>query len=122
MSEEEEKFDFEDLKVYQKSLEYINWVYTITSSFPNAEIYGLVSQFRRAAQSIALNIAEGYGEGKAQMVRYLRISRGSIRECIVCSSIAFNLSYISSDSNKISRTKLIELSKMIKGLINFAQK
>lgn len=124
MSEHEkiDKFDFEDLKVYQKSLEYIDWVYRITSNFPNSEIYGLVSQYRRAAQSIALNIAEGYGEGKTQMARYLRISRASVRECVVCTTIALNLNYISSDSHKISRIKLIELAKMITGLITYAKK
>ena len=48
-------FDFENLNLYQKSLEFINLVYKQTNAFPKDEIYGLTSQYRRAANSIALN-------------------------------------------------------------------
>ena len=54
-------FDFENLNLYQKSLEFINLVYKQTNAFPKDEIYGLTSQYRRAANSIALNLGEGYG-------------------------------------------------------------
>ncbi len=55
---EEVKFSFEELRVYQKSLDFVDEVYKITKEFPNDERFGLTTQYRRAAQSIALNIAE----------------------------------------------------------------
>lgn len=80
------EFDFEDLQLYQKSLIFIDFAYELTSKFPKDEMFGLTSQFRRAANSIALNIGEGFGESIALGLRYLRISRGSIRECVVCNN------------------------------------
>jgi four helix bundle protein len=53
------KFNFENLSVYQKSLNFIQLIYKITAPFPESERFGLTSQFRRAATSIALNIGEG---------------------------------------------------------------
>lgn len=57
-----DSFDFESLELYKKSLDYIDFVYDVTNKFPKDELYGLTSQFRRAANSISLNVAEGYGE------------------------------------------------------------
>lgn len=62
---EEVKFSFEELRVYQKSLDFVDEVYKITKEFPNDERFGLTTQYRRAAQSIALNIAEGAGDTDA---------------------------------------------------------
>ena len=115
-------FDFEKLQVYQKALEYISFVYKLTSKFPSHEMYGLTSQFRRASVSIALNLAEGYGETKPLFIRYSRISKSSIRECVVCTTIAFNLNYINEAEQKESRARLTELSKMLSGLVSFVKK
>ena len=51
---------FEDLVVWQKAHEFVLAAYRMTQSFPRSEVYGLASQFRRAAVSIAANIAEGF--------------------------------------------------------------
>ncbi|WP_416212204.1 four helix bundle protein [Nostoc sp. DedSLP03] len=57
-------------------------VYQFTGQFPKSEIYGLTSQFRRAAISIAANIAEGFKKkGAADKVRFLNIAQGSLEEC-----------------------------------------
>jgi len=61
----DDRFDFENLKVYQKSLDYIDFVYEITEKFPIEEIYSLANQFKRASVSICLNIADGSGGSKA---------------------------------------------------------
>jgi four helix bundle protein len=110
------KFKFEDLKVYQKSIIFIDKVYVITSKFPKEESYRLTSQFVRAATSIALNIAEGSGDTNAQFRRFLRIALQSLNECVVCITIAKNQNYISVDENQQFREDLTELSKMISGL------
>ena len=82
------KFNFEELKVYNKALEFVEQVYSITKNFPSEERFRLTSQFIRAATSIALNIAEGTGDTDPQFNRFLKIAQGSIKECVVCSTIA----------------------------------
>ena len=115
------KFNFEDLKLYQKALNYLNWVYDKTEKFPKHELFNLTSQFRRASVSITNNIAEGYSESKAMFIRYLRIARGSIRECVVCTTIAYNRTYINEQNKTESREKLMELLKMTNGLITYTK-
>ena len=109
-------FNFEKLKVYQKSLDFIDFVYNTTKTFPNDERYGLTSQYRRAAISIALNISEGHGDTNPQFNRYLSIAWDSIKECVTCSTIAKRRNFISEETNIETQTKLEELAKMISGL------
>lgn len=110
------KFNFEDLVVYQKSLDFINFVYSTTNEFPKEELYGLTSQFRRASVSIALNISEGSGGSDKEFSRFLRISSNSLKECVVCTTVATRQKYISEEINQKCRRDLIEISKMISGL------
>ena len=110
------KFNFEDLKVYQKALDFIDDTYKTVESFPKSELYGLTSQYKRASISIALNIAEGAGDTNAQFNRFLNITNGSIKECVVCSTIANRLNFITTEENHDSRLKLEELSKMVSSL------
>ena len=114
-------FHFEKLSVYKKSLDFIQLIYKITSNFPDNERFGLISQFRRAVISIALNIAEGSGNSDQQFIRYLKISKGSIRECLVCLTIAYNLDYIKKETEINLREKLTEISKMLSGLFTSQQ-
>ena len=51
-----ERFDFEDLKVYQKAIEYVDFVYAVTKHFPKTETFALIDHLKRAAISICLNI------------------------------------------------------------------
>lgn len=109
------EFNFEKLLIYQKALNFVDSVYDITKSFPKNEMYGLASQYKRAASSIALNISEGHGDTNAQFNRYLNIAKNSIKECVTCSSIARRQKFISDDIDEESRIKLEELAKMISG-------
>ena len=73
---------FEDLVVWQKAHEFVLAAYRMTQSFPRSEVYGLASQFRRAAVSIAANIAEGFRKrGVAVKLRFYNIAEGSMEEC-----------------------------------------
>lgn len=112
-----EKFDFENLKVYQKALEYVDFVYKITRNFPKTEVFSLTDQFKRASISICLNIAEGSGGSKAEFNQFLKIARRSIRECIAITEITYRQEFIRSEMKEESRTLCSELSKMITGLI-----
>ena len=113
----EDRFDFENLKVYQKSLEYIDFVYEITKDFPKEEIFSLTNQFRRASVSICLNISEGSGGSKAEFNQFLKISRRSVRECVAVTEIPFRQNFISTEDKKQSRGFCVELSRMLSGLM-----
>ena len=114
---DEEKFDFEGLIVYQKSLEYIDFVYLLTNRFPKNELFCLTDQFHRAVSSICLNIAEGSGGSKAEFKHFLKIARRSARECVAITEVAFRQHYINQEEKEKSRRYCLELSKMLNGLI-----
>lgn len=87
--------DFTDLIVWQKAHEFVLWVYEITENFPKSELYGLTTQFRRAAISIAANIAEGFAKkGKADKLRFYNIAEGSIHECKYYLILANDLGFL----------------------------
>lgn len=72
---------YRDLKVWQSAMLLAEDCYRITKGFPREEIYGMTSQMRRSAVSIAANIAEGYGrENRGSFVQFLRMAQGSLKE------------------------------------------
>ncbi len=113
------KFTFEDLKIYQKAIVFIDEMYKVTSTFPQSERFALTSQFQRASTSIALNIAEGSADTDKQFHRFLQIALGSINECVVCVTIARQQEYVSELKEQELRQLLIELSKMITSLKSY---
>lgn len=113
---ENPKFKFEELIVYQKALDFVDDVYSVTRKFPKDELYGLISQYKRAAASVPLNIAEGSGDTDVQFNRYLQMAWDSVKECVVCSTIARRQDFISPEEDLEARSKLSELAKMITSL------
>ena len=72
---------YKDLRVWQQAMEFVLRIYSVTQKFPKDELYGLVSQMRRAAVSVVSNIAEGKGRSsKKELAHFLSNARGSIRE------------------------------------------
>ncbi len=110
------RFKFEDLKVYQKALDFVDFAYDVSDKFPNTERYGLISQFTRASLSITLNIAEGSADTDKQFNRFLQMALDSLNECVVCSTVAKRRNYITKALDYDVRLKLVELSKMITSL------
>ena len=109
---------FRDLLVWQKSMGLVTAVYAITSKYPVAEQYGLVSQTRRSAVSIPSNIAEGYGRNStSDYIRFLRVSSGSLYEFQTQLEIAMNLKYITKEEFDNTLNRSDEISKMLFGLI-----
>jgi four helix bundle protein len=85
---------FMDLEIWQKAHTFVLEVYRITRSFPQEERFGLVTQFRRAAVSIAANIAEGFRKyGAADKARFLNIAEGSLEECRYYCILSQDLGY-----------------------------
>src|SRR5262245_22493844 len=72
---------YRDLLVWQQAMDLAADLYKCTRSWPKEELYGLTQQARRAAVSVAANIAEGYGrELRGGYIQFLRISQGSLKE------------------------------------------
>jgi four helix bundle protein len=67
--------------IWKRSVELAVKCYELTQNFPQSELYGLTSQIRRSAVSVASNIAEGYGrKSKSEYIQFLHIALGSLRE------------------------------------------
>lgn len=114
---------FKDIIAWQKAHEFVLYVYKICSIFPNTEKYGLWSQLTRAAVSIAANIAEGYKKlSKADKIRFLNISQGSLEECRYYIILSHDLNYISDADYILLNNKIEETSKCLNaylyGIIN----
>ena len=110
------QFNFEKLSVYKKSNEFVNEIYLLTKKYPREEMFGLISQLRRAAVSISLNIAEGSARTKKDFSRFIDMARGSIFECITILEISLNQDYVDKIRFDEFKKKLIEISKMLSGL------
>jgi four helix bundle protein len=86
---------FQDLIVWQKAHAFVLRVYEATRSFPKEELYGLTSQFRRAAVSIPANIAEGFRKrSRPDKARFLNISEASLEECRYYLILAHDLGHL----------------------------
>lgn len=102
---------FQDLIVWRKAHEFVLNVYRLTKSFPREEIYGLTSQFRRAAVSIPANIAEGFKKkGQHDKARFLNIAQGSLEECRYYLILTHELGY---GDTQWLKQQLEEVSKLL---------
>ncbi len=115
-------FRFEDLRIYHKALDYINWVHNATTDYPVNANDNLTLRFNETARSIAINIAEGSARNKSQFIYYLKMAKSSVREALVCTSISAGLSYLTPHQEVESRNYLMELTKMIGALISSLQR
>ncbi len=92
-------------------------VYRTTREFPKEELYGLVSQIRRAAVSIPSNIAEGQARlSRREFRQFLGIARGSLVELETQLLIAVNLGYI--ENSELIFGQIAEVGRMLNGLLN----
>jgi four helix bundle protein len=113
---------YRDLKVWQRSTDLAENIYRLTSAFPAAEMYGLTSQMRRAAVSIAGNIAEGWGRhSRKDYSRYVVIAGGSNDELRTQLVIAERLGF--GNANLLGEATALadEIGKMLGGLHSFLQ-
>ncbi len=116
-------FRFEDLRIYHKALEYVDWVYVMTkNSKDDPFMRSFFERFLTSADGIALNIAEGSSRNKSQFVYYLKMAKSSVRECVVLSTIASSRAFISARDFDDSKNYLMEMTKMIGALIGSLQR
>jgi len=112
-------YRFENLDVWKLARLFSVEIYRISNKFPKSEIFGLISQIRRAAISVALNIAEGSSRGSdLEFKRFLRISLGSISEVVTTLYIALDLELVTKNQFDNLYKVSGELTAKIKALIS----
>jgi four helix bundle protein len=116
-------FSFEQVMAWKKAHQFTILVYQMTKNFPKEELFGLTSQFRRAAVSIEANIAEGYKRvGKRDKLHFLNISEGSLAECRNYIILSRDLGFIDETQYSQLYFSIEEASKLLTsysiGIIN----
>ena len=111
--------DLETLKAWQSAMSLAKAVYKETESFPQKEQYGLASQMRRAAVSIAANIAEGKGRNhRKEYLQFCYLARGSAYELITLIKLSEELGYLKTDQAQPLLSHSSETIAILTGLIH----
>ena len=112
-------FNFEKLETWRKAVAFADLVYELTRNFPSDERFGLTNQMRRAAVSIASNIAEGYGRAtKGEYIQFLGHARGSCSELETQLVIARNLDFGTAPNLESSEALCHDVSRLLSALMN----
>ena len=119
---EKEKKAYTDLDVWKEARVLANEIYNATKLFPKDEMFGLISQMRRCAVSIASNIAEGCGRNHSKdSIQFFFISRGSLYELETQIYIASDQNYINDASLRALLAKVEITRKLLSGFIKYYQ-
>ena len=111
-----------DLLVWQRAMDIAVSTYELTRQYPRDELFGLTSQSRRAAASVAANIAEGYGRATRQAyLNFLRIARGSLKELETHLVLAQRVGLAAPERTDVLLGQTDELGRMLHGLISKVQ-
>jgi len=109
---------FKDLVVWQRAIQLTLAVYKLTSSLPYSERFGLMDQLRRAAVSVASNIAEGHGRlTRGEYIQFLGHSRGSNCEVETQLVIVRSLGFGAADNLREAEKLCTDVSRMLNALI-----
>ena len=110
--------NFRDLVVWQKAHSLTLSAYEITRKFPHCELYGLTSQIRRSAASIAANVAEGCGKrGDGEFQRFLSIATGSASELEYHFVLAHDLGFLNETDYGKLNSAVVEVKRMLASLV-----
>ena len=110
------KHNFKNLNIWKLSIELTNEIYVVTNYFPKSEEFGLKSQLRRCAVSVASNIAEGSSRSSNKdFNRFLEISLGSLYELQTQLIVSEMQSFLNREKFEIIEGKIVELQRMISG-------
>jgi four helix bundle protein len=113
---------YRDLTVWQHAMDLAESLYRVTSPFPKEEMFGLTSQIRRAAVSVAANIAEGHGRERTQsFIQFLRQSQGSLKELETHLLLAERVGHLSGKDLTPLLDQCESLGKRLRALIRSLQ-
>ena len=107
---------YRDVRVWQEAMDLAEETYRATEGFPDHERYGLVTQLRRAAVSVASNIAEGHARSTGDYLRHLLVSSGSLTEMETQFTLSDRLGFLPPEHAKSLLDKCDELGRMLGGL------
>lgn len=117
------EFSFEKLRAWQKARQWVKDIYLITQTFPPEERYGLTNQLRRAAVSVASNLAEGNGrQSEKDRAHFCNLAFSSLLEALNQCILANDLGYLSPEKLLLLRQSSDELARLIAGLRNSYQR
>ncbi len=106
------------LNAWKESIALVMLVYELTKQFPKNELFGLISQIRRAAISIPGNVAEGAArQSRREFIQFLYIARGSLSEVDTYTEIAGRLGSIEKETMGLVEKKLMDVDKILTGFI-----
>ena len=109
---------YRDLQVWQRAMSIAEQTYQLSRTFPREEQFGLTSQARRAAVSVAANIAEGFGRGsRGSYASFVRIAQGSLKELETHLIIAERVGVAKSSSTERILADADELGRMLRALL-----
>lgn len=109
-------FRFRDFVVYKEARVLVKDLYKLSVRFPESELYGLVSQLRRAASSVMLNLGEGSGKkSDSEFNRFILIAVGSVHEIVAILDICLDLGYIPESVHRIFLTRCEALVRKLYG-------
>jgi four helix bundle protein len=109
---------YRDLVAWQKAMELVTEIYRISQNFPKEELFGLMSQIRRAAVSIPSNIAEGHAKlSRKEYQHFLGHARGSLAEVETQLLIAQNLHYLGAEMTSQMLDMAAEIGRILNGLL-----
>ena len=116
-------FNFENLTVYKKSLDFVGDIETLTKSLKGKIDFEYLDQLKRAALSIPLNIAEAHGRWhKNDRKQFFFIARGSAFECVPLLQIIYKKKLLSENNYQNLYSVVEEISRMLSGLIRSTEK
>ena len=106
--------DHTKLRAFELADELAMLVYQITAEFPKEELFGLTSQIRRAAVSVASNIVEGCArDSEADYLRFLNIAFGSLRELHYQLNLSKRLGFLPNEDSSLIEPKVVETEKAL---------
>lgn len=107
-----------DLRVWQMAVDQAETIYRLSAEWPSHERFGLVSQVRRAAVSVAANVAEGAGRrSTGEYIQFVGIARGSLAEVETLLVIAARLGYLEQATSELLLSDVSETGRMLTGLM-----
>ena len=114
--------NFRELKIWQRSMDFVVKVYETTAKFPKVETYGIVAQLKKSAVSMPSNISEGAGSATNKQFRlFLEYSMGSANEAYTQIELSYRVGYLKDEDHRLLTDEALQIYKMILGFYNTLQ-